>query len=241
MAFKVCGKGGFLKLAADLIFPPRCPVCGEVVPIGDGICTECRDKLLRSLAGEKLCRVCGKPKKSCICREITPRFESCVSAFTYDDSTSAMMIELKNRSSQEVTAAIAEAMAAAFKRAGFSAGDFAFITEVPMNRQRAAQGRVNHAHQLALELSEILRITYCPPPIEQSIDYLPQHLLNRGERSQNAQKGYSAKEGIRLSGSALLIDDIVTTGATLERCTEILLQCGADRVVCLTAATTPLQ
>lgn len=232
------GKKRLASLIMDILFPPRCPVCHEVTEIGSGICDECSGLIYRKLRERERCSVCGKPMDSCIC-EGDMVFESCVSAFCYDDETSPMVIKLKNHRSPDVTLKIARMMRKALREAGITAKQIDCVTEIPMSEERIAKGRVNFSRELALVLSEMLKIKHCEPPFIQNESYLPQHSLNFRERAENANSGYSAKEGGKIGGTVLLIDDIVTTGATLKRCSELLIECGAEKVICLTAATTP--
>lgn len=226
------------ELILDIIFPPRCPVCGEVIEIGKGICSGCLNKLYRALHKFPLCDICGKTEESCVCGERELVFERCVSAFCYDDTTSEMMIELKNYLSPDVTKKVVILMKKALLESGIAAKEIDYVTEVPMSEGRIAGGRVNCSREMALVLSKMLGIAHREPPFIQNDDYLPQHTLGSAERAKNADSGYSRREGGRIDGTVLLIDDIMTTGSTLRRCSELLIECGADRVICLTAATT---
>lgn len=231
-------KKGIKELLLDILFPPRCPVCHEVTEIGSGICDECAERIYHKLRERERCSVCGKPIDSCVC-DGDMAFERCVSAFCYDDDTSLLMIELKNHLSPDITDKIARMMRKALKDANISRKEINFVTEIPMSDKRIAEGRINFARELAVVLSETLKTEHIEPPFVQNESYLPQHSLNFRERAENANSGYSVKEGGKISGTVLLIDDIVTTGATLKRCSELLKECGAERVICLTAATTP--
>ena len=227
----------FARLVLDMIFPPRCPVCHEVTEIGGGICDDCAERIYHGLREQERCCVCGKPLDSCVC-EGDMVFERCVSAFCYDEETSPMVIELKNHRSPDITIKIAQMMRKALREAGITAKHIDCITEIPMSEERIAKGRVNFSRELALALSDMLIIEHREPPFVQNESYLPQHSLNINERAQNANNGYSAKEDGKIDGTVLLIDDIVTTGATLKRCSKLLIECGAEKVICLTAATT---
>lgn len=231
-------KRRFGELVLDIIFPPRCPVCGEVVAIGAGVCADCSGRLYHALHKLSLCDICGKTEESCICNEKELIFERCVSAFCYDEAASPMMIELKNRLMPDVTEKVALLMKKALTESGITANEIDCITEVPMSEERIAAGRVNCSREMALVLSRMLGIPHREPPFIQNDDYRPQHSLSSAERAENADRGYSPLKGGRIDKTVLLIDDIMTTGSTLRRCSELLIECGADRVICLTAATT---
>ncbi len=230
-------KKRFRELILDIIFPPRCLICGEVVEIGKGICDGCLNQLYRGLHKFPLCEICGKTEESCVCGGDMV-FERCVSAFCYDDTSSPMMIELKNRHIPEVESRVAMLMKRALFDAGISPEEIDCVTEVPMSAGRIASGRVNCSAEIARLLGKTLGIPHRKPPFIQNDDYLPQHSLNSHERAENVRRGYSASVGGKISGTVLLIDDIMTTGSTLKRCSELLIECGAERVICLTAATT---
>ncbi len=228
-----------LRYLTDLIFPPRCAVCGDVTPIGTEICSDCFDPLSVELDNYQLCSRCGKPLQSCVCRNLAS-FVKCISVFEYCDKTRRLFEKLKTDRDSSAAAQLAEMMAKRFYKSDLNGITFDFITSVPQSADKTAAKHFDHARRLAEQLSIRLDIPYVKAPIEQNSGYTAQHSLSSGERIRNAYAGYTLSCGKGISGRVLLVDDIITTGATLDRCAELLLLSGAEQVFCITAATTLL-
>ena len=224
----------------DLIFPPRCAVCGEVTLIGTEICGSCFDELKTQFNGIELCSRCGKPLNSCICPNI-PCLAGCASVFEYCDKTQKLLQKLKTDVSSTAAVQLADMMAERFNSCDIGSIHFDCITYVPTNSTAISVKGFDHAQRLAEYLGIRLHLPVIAPPIEQISVYISQHSLNKTERIDNVNRGYTSSESKTANGNILLVDDIITTGATLNRCAELLLLCGADSVYCITAATTFLR
>lgn len=229
-----------VKSCLDLLFPPRCAVCREVTPIGTVLCPECMQYLPEKLFDSNHCSVCGKPVDSCVCREEEPfYFSRSVSAFFYEQDTHYLINCLKTQPQSPVVEQVTELMTKAFKLFGLAGdGHFDAVTEVPMSAGNIEKRGHNQARTLAEKLAARLNISYLPSPLICDGKKQAQHTLTYNERFENAQKSYQRQAGATCSGRILLIDDVMTTGATLDRCAQLLCQCGATEVCCLTACTT---
>ena len=106
-----------------------------------------------------------------------------------------------------------------------------------MNSQKELRRGHNQARALAKELSKLIKIPCCEPPILKLPQGESQHKLSATKRVSNANSSF-VESGEKLFGNILLIDDIATTGSTLNRCSELLKMAGANQVVCITPATT---
>lgn len=227
-------------LLLDLLFPPRCAVCREVAPVGTALCPECVQRLPQALHAAERCRVCGKPVESCVCREGQPFcFSRAEAAFFYEQDTHYLINCLKTEPQSVAVDQAADLMAGAFLASGLSCtGPFDAVTEVPMSAESEARRGHNQAKTLARRLAARLDIPYLPSPLHCDDRKQAQHTLSYTRRFENVRKSYRRRSGACCAGRILLIDDVMTTGATLNRCAQLLLQCGAGEICCLTAATT---
>ncbi len=229
------------SLLLDLVFPPRCAVCREVTPLHTALCPACMQRLPQVLLAAGRCPVCGKPVESCVCREGTPfYFSRSASAFLYEPDTHYLINCLKTQPQSPVAEQIADLMAKAFAASDLAGtGFFDAVTEVPMSAEAAAKRGHNQAKTLAQKLAARLKVAYLPSPLFCDEKKQAQHTLSYTQRFENVQKSYRRQAESACTGRILLVDDVMTTGATLDRCARLLLQCGAAEVCCLTAATTP--
>lgn len=229
-----------LMYCLDLLFPPRCFVCGEVIPIRTALCPECMQNLPEKLMEADCCSTCGKPIGSCVCNGRSFYFSHCISAFIYDKNTHQLFEVLKKQPNSYAAEQLSILMANAFL-ASTLAKESAFdaITEVPMSDSNLQKRGHNQAKALAELLAAKINIDYIQSPLLQTENRKTQHTLSLSERIENAQNSYKKRDMATVSGRILLVDDVMTTGSTLNRCAQLLLQCGAKEVCCITAATTP--
>lgn len=210
----------------DVLFPPRCLVCDEVVPIGAALCGGCKQTLCDDYANRL--REAGNGRGVL----------NCVSAFGYDSKTFQLLKVIKSGRGEAACHEAARLMALAFNASDLANTHFDYITEVPMRQSEKQRRGYNQAELLTGILSRLLDITYLPSPLYQTERHLTQHKLSAEQRRKNAADSYKLFEGARVDGEILLIDDIITTGSTLKSCAKLLIDAGAARVCCLTAAAT---
>lgn len=217
----------------SLLFPKGCVLCGSTVAYDDLICEKCLpDRPL----GE-LCPVCSKPEGSCICApEADWAFYAAVSALVYREETRDAILRLKKIPNLRIVQYLAKEMAAALHQR-FPEDDFHMVTEVPMHPEKLEQRGFNHAQLLAAEVAKALGAPHrlmlldCTSPTIH-------HELNRQERFAAAGEMYRLRSPSVKDKDILLVDDILTTGATAQACARQLMEGGAASVCVLTAATT---
>ncbi len=224
----------------DLLFPPKCVNCGE--PIGERrqsriFCPVCRQKFLSEIT--RPCPVCGREYSRCLCKPVGFLPDAFAYSLPYDKEDGVARKLLLCCKSQRLTDAfreVASIMLATAKERGLLP-DGGLITYVPRAPEKAEKKGVDQAQELAEELSRLSGLP-CVGLIAHKRFSLDQKLLGGAQRGRNAEGSFRLTHaaGSAAGRTILLIDDIVTTGSTVNACTRLLREAGAERVICLSAA-----
>lgn len=221
-----------------LLFPPRCAICGKIIShCGGYVCAECWDRLPR--IEEPRCFVCGAPLGSNFamaecsdCRAGVP-YEKCFVPFQYKDGIRKAVARMKY--SRRPSAFRYFAKEIAVEIGGLRTD---FITFVPQNRKTRRQRGYNQTELIAEELGRLLDIPVISALIR-SEQGEKQVTLSRSRRINNAKRLFFPKN-IQLSGSCIIVDDVITTGSTIKTCCKILKSMGCEHVYAAAVARTVL-
>jgi len=209
----------------DLVAPPACAGCGRY---GEHLCTVCRSSL-RPAANNADRFVVPDPAVV-----VGDELEMAVAAFAYEGVLRRALSRLKYGSAARVAKPLARAAAPhlAIVAQLLPGG---VLVPVPVHVDRLRQRGYNQAALLARHLgSELNR-----PSADVLVRVRPttqQHRLNRGQRLRNLRAAFMLRDGARSPPEVILVDDILTTSATLEACATVLRLAGADRVAGITIA-----
>lgn len=221
-------------IAMDLIFPKRCMFCNDLSQYPDFICSGCiKDYPLRY---EEVCHRCSKPQESCICQDLSSSVYKMLSACFYEGAAITCIKKFKEDKDSFLGDNFAELLESVLNDFEYK-DSFPFITYIPMEREKIESRGHNMAETLAFKLSQRTGKKLIAPPIEKIYTENFQHDLNRKGRFKNAALSFIDKEE-QVSGNIILVDDVITTGATITRAADILVKNGADRVLALSIATT---
>lgn len=219
------------RLALDLLFPLRCALCGCG---GVLLCDGCAATL--PPADGARCERCWMPvARATICRHCyrqPPAFESIRAAFVMDGPARRLAHELK----YEGLTSLAEPMGALMAECS-DVDDADVVMPVPLHRARVRSRGYNQAAELARHLAVALRAPYEPRAVRRVRDTAPlARTMHRDERRAIVGGAFAA-DALRVDGRrVLLVDDVVTTGATLDACAGALRDAGASAVRCVTWA-----
>jgi ComF family protein len=220
------------KAALDVLYPPRCVVCGRH---GDFLCTNCFAKLPR--AEGPRCEVCWLPVWSEVCRacpEQQPAFTALRSAFRYADEVRTLVHAFKYRGLSCLAPLLAETMVDAVLDAGFDAD---LILAVPMTGMRQRQRGYNQAALLARELGTALGLPVGDALRRRRFAGQQAKSATAVERRLNVEGAFEIAGRQTVAGVRfLVVDDIATTGATLDACSRVLRDAGAREVIAVTLA-----
>jgi competence protein ComFC len=219
------------ETALDLVFPPRCVSCRAW---GAFLCRLCLAGAMRALPPR--CWVCWMPSNLEVCgrcRVERPAFSEARSVFAYEDAARDAVHALKFNGVSAVAGVMAEQMASLLER---WAPPVDAVVPVPLSVSRLRTRGYNQSELLARSLARATGIPLVRGAAVRARSTPPQaRQPDEAARRANVSKSF-LPGGKRISGNVLLIDDVLTTGATLDACARVLLGNGADGVVALTFA-----
>ncbi|MGV6871358.1 ComF family protein [Pseudochelatococcus sp. B33] len=227
--------GGWRR-ALDLLYPPTCPLCLAATAEHDALCARCWSGL--SLLDRPFCERLGLPFAvdlggpllSVEAMANPPVFQRARAAVRYEGGARTLAHRLKYGDRAE----LARLMARMMVRAGRDLlPDAQLIVPVPLHYGRLWARRFNQAAALSVELSRLGGVPWDPLALVRRKRTRPQVGLSRAERAGNLQGAFHVPvprhptvEGRRV----LLVDDVLTTGATANACARALLRAGAADV-----------
>lgn len=225
----------YYKKLLSFLYPDTCPFCGKVVT--EGICGVCREKV--RYIRDPRCMRCGKPVREeateyCYdCERKEHSFERGYGLWLHEKRVRYAIYQFKYHNRRIYSGFFARELSReygeAIRRWGIS-----LIIPVPLSKKRRKQRGYNQAELLAKELSEIMRIPVDSRHLVRRIDTDPQKLLDPEHRRQNLRYAFEWRGQKRVAGNVLLIDDIYTTGNTIDSAARVLKRAGAGKVYFLT-------
>lgn len=231
-----------IQSVINLLFPRRCPVCGDIVmPEGALICPSCVTKL--SPVRQPTCKKCGKEVFSdhieyCLdCTRHPRSFEAAAALLNYNTAAQQSMAAIKYRNRREYLDFYAQAIA--FRHGKWMAHIRAeALVPVPVHPARQRKRGFNQAEELANRLSRLTGIPVLSDFLIRTRKTAPQKELSPTERLNNLQQAFAVSSAYQhvhpIPSCVILVDDIYTTGSTAECCTRILKQAGVERVYLIT-------
>ena len=223
----------------DWLFPPRCPICDKIIKNDEKICTNCKKEL--KWIKEPKCFRCGKPveeeQEYCYdCRKQEFHYQQGFSLWLYEGAAKQSVTAFKYKGRQEYAAFYGEELVRAYGKK-LKDLNINVIIPVPIHKERERLRGYNQAELIARELSKALQIPLEAKALLRVRSTKPQKQLNYKERQRNLEKAFQCKPipcKKRKLGNVLLVDDIYTTGSTIEACTKSLLAAGAVKVYFIT-------
>jgi ComF family protein len=229
----------------DVILPPLCHICHAFIPKSGTlhICTTCYERL--PLVSSPLCSLCGIPfagtggdHRCGACTLHPPHFDAARAHFLYEGSLRELIHAFKYNRNIHLRYPLA---LLAFEGIRGTPADYNpnLIVPVPLHRSRLRQRGFNQAVLLGRVLSHRLALPMMPDALARTRATEPQIELSAAERRVNVRGAFSVKRPVSISGkSILLLDDVMTTGSTMDECAKELKKAGATAVIALTIART---
>jgi competence protein ComFC len=221
----------------DVLFPPFCCSCGE---LGFELCPECINKITL-IDQQKICLICGDiSDRARICQDCQhskPYFDQLRSWGEYSGVLRDVIQKYKFDHGLGLTRFLSDPSIEFIQSWGIKINH---IVPVPLSNSRLHARGYNQSALLASSISRSLHIEIKPRTLFRIKETFSQVGLNSKERKDNVFNAFKADNYENRNKSVLVIDDIATTGSTLNECARALKNAGAKEVFCYTVAKTPL-
>jgi ComF family protein len=230
----------WITAALDLVFPPLCPVCDGLLGAGrrDPLCGRCWEGLERILP--PWCRCCGIPQGVeglCgACRSRRPRFAYARAALRYGEIAREAIHAFKFGGRRGLANPLGDLLAGLGLRALPGAAPD-LLVPVPLHPRRARERGYNQALLLARRLERAWGVPVAADALRRAVPTQPQADLDAAARRRNVRDAFAVQSpGLIAGRHVVLVDDVLTTGATAGECARTLSRAGAETVGVLTVA-----
>lgn len=219
-----------------MIFPTRCPYCKEIADDKNiAICKECLTKL--TLVKKPYCLKCGRhieDEKIEYCTEcnLHPKtYEFGMPLLSYDDISAPVMYDIKYNNKRDYIKTFAKMIYVRWKDK-IKSLNIERLIPIPIHEKRRRERGYNQAEDLAFYLSEYLNIELDLDLLYRIKNTKAQKELNPYERLKNLKEAFYCDEAYKALNlkRVLLVDDIYTTGSTIEACSLALKSVGIEKV-----------
>jgi ComF family protein len=226
----------------NAVLPARCMICGATVAEDGALCSPCWDTL--RFLGPPACACCGYPFEYEIpsetlcaaCTRSPPQYDRARAVFAYDDASRSLILSFKHADRTHQAPAFGRWLA----RAGaVLLPDSDLIVPVPLHRWRLFARRYNQSALLAQALGRESGKRTAVDLLIRRRRTRSQGRMSRAAHIRNVRGAFAVRDDWRneVSGARILmLDDVQTTGATVEECARVLKRAGASAVDVLTLA-----
>jgi ComF family protein len=228
--------------ALDVLFPPRCLKCGVELEATGALCGDCWPKM--SFIAAPQCACCGLPfpfdagpnALCAACVQSTPDFDRARAVFVYSEHSRDLILAFKHADQTHAAPGFGRWLA----RAGAELlEDADLIVPVPLHRRRLFARRYNQAALLAHAIGGEGGVRVAPDGLVRTKKTRPHIDMGRSARLTNVAGAFALNPRWAAevaNAKVVLVDDVLTTGATVSSCARTLRKAGAARVDVLTLA-----
>ena len=219
------------------LWPEVCPFCGKAS--AQGICAECRRKLDTLKVREPRCMRCGKPiryaqQEYCHdCRNTVHSYDRGLSLWLHREPVKHSVYLFKYDNQRRFGIHYARELAQCYTPV-IRKWNPDLLIPIPLHRHRRKKRGYNQAEIVACELGRLLEIPVDKRHLIRNRDTSPQKALGRGERARNLKCAFTLRKEFVPMARVLLIDDIYTTGNTMDAAAKVLKDGGVEKVYFLT-------
>lgn len=229
----------------DIVYPRKCAICNSISP--QSLCEKCMPSVVYIVS--PFCLKCGRQlpqnikfNSDCkICRNEYFKFSMCRSVMQYNETAESLIKKFKYQGKRNIAPFLVDLIFGYFNTADeniLAEKRFDIVTSVPLHVSKQKQRGYNQAQVLALEIADRLKIPY-DDILNRVRATDSQTGKNKKDRKTNVKKAFkviSTKKEKIVGTNILLIDDVFTTGSTVNECSKTLLYAKANSVTVLTLA-----
>jgi ComF family protein len=231
-----------LRAIASLFYPPVCAICSAAIARTEYLCRSCEGKAQRIVP--PFCAKCSEPFAGAMDTEFTCAncghrkvwFEAAVAAYRSRGIVRVLILQFKYNRQLHLRHPIGRWLLEAMHDPRLQGRKFDLIIPVPLHSARLRERGFNQAHFLARILSEEI-----DAPLSAALQRVrytrTQTAFDRTERMENLRDAFRLRKKVSVRDlQVLLVDDILTTGSTLNECARVLREAGARSVHAVTVA-----
>ena len=226
----------------DIIYPPRCPICQEFIWDEHPFCETCFFDF--RIIHSPFCPICGRPFHSQTednhpcedCLRKRPLYEAAAAPYLYEGSLMTAIHQYKYSPKSSLASSLGPLLAH-FAEGWVKNFDRLLIMPVPLHQKRLRERGFNQSLLLARHVAGRLHSELDFLSLRRVRYTLPQTGLGKDERRKNVRGAFQLKDLEIVRGKTiLLVDDVSTTGNTLNECARVLKKAGCKKVFCLVLA-----
>ena len=228
----------------NLFYPKRCPLCQEIVKGDAEICVPCNQQL--KYIEEPKCKKCGKPfenvderaeiREHCgDCSKFNHVYDMGMAVFQYNEAVRESIYRFKYQNQRTYAGFYGKVMAKEYgmliRRLGVEV-----ILPVPINEKKKITRGYNQAELVAAVLAQYVKCPLDAELLVRTKNTVPQKELTPQERRNNLKNAFKITNSIVKYKVVLLVDDIYTTGSTIDACAGVLKAAGVEKVYYISLA-----
>ena len=234
----------FFENILDKLFPLdiTCFLCGEEIRESThALCNDCEKEIKFP---DKICLRCGTPiyslAKYCLtCKNNKRYFKFARSLLIYENKVASAIKKFKYENKKFIGKYLAKFMAETFYKYEKDFGEIDYLIAVPLYPSKQKERGFNQSEILADELSKIINIPVLKNNLVRIKNTQTQTKLSYKERQENLENAFKVLNWREIKNKrVILIDDVLTTGSTINHCSMVLKNSGAKEIFVITAATT---
>lgn len=216
-----------VQFGINLLFPPYCAGCGVH---GSVICQNCQNQFIETNISQLLDSISQNIEQS---TEVPYQKVLVWSDVWYHPPVNGVLVSLKYRPNRQLAGILARRLSALYFKEHIKAD---LVAVVPLGSKRLRQRGYNQVELVGRPLAKMIHLPYCSDAVNRVRETRTQVGLDFVERQENVREAFRAEKYLVCGKRILLLDDVLTTGATLFSCAQALFTAGAQEVTGLTIA-----